>query len=372
MSPTKRTDEWLKGHSPEKKAKTPNVLGVKGSKITKQHLASPSSATKSAKLRGKFWSQFLPSILSHSPVKKTVDNFEGDTLVEDNHDIKDEHSGHADLDGDTVLEPEEQLRDVVKISSKYDEPNPNSPSSDDIKHWSKDEVWLLEKLNLRSLEPLMYGTWHIDFPSFPAVLFSYYPRQVFINAASGRDFHARKALFNLMAIGADARDRITRSCEPEPSIHRNLAAYEKWALQDANLIRTPHIPLLAICSAVPHETVVSVVARLTDKLHDLGRQYRELFRGKNKQGQDVYKHKLPTFFGIMVKYSIVAFFTWDSSKLKAPTRTIGMFDMRQRGQDVWHVLAISILMVKVRNNLLALRKRGWIGVEEVKDDDPDA
>jgi hypothetical protein len=373
MSPTKRTDEWLKGHSPEKKAKTPNVLGVKGSKITKKYLASPSSATKSVKLQGKFWSHFLPSILSQSPVKKAEDNFEGDTLVEGgDDDVKDKHSGHANLDGDTVLEPEDQQRDFAKISPKHDVPNSNSPANDDMKFWSKDEVWLLEKLNLRNLEPLMEATWHIDFPSFPVVLFSFDSRQVFINAANGRDFYARKALFDFMAIGADARDRITRSCEPEPSIHRNLAAYKKWALQDANLLHTPHIPLLAICSAVPHESVVSVVGRLTDQMHDFGRQYRELFRGKNKKGQDVYKHKLPTFFGIMVKYSIVAFFTWDSSKEKAPVRTLGIFDLRQRGQDVWHVLAFSILMVKVRNNLLALRKKGWISKEQVEESDPDA
>lgn len=373
MSPTKRMNEWLKGHSPEKKVKTPDVLGVKGSKVTKKYLASPSSATKSAKLQGKFWSRLLPSILSQSPVKKAEDNFEGDTLVEGGgDDVKDKHSGHANLDGDTVLEPEDQHREVAKISPKHDVPNSNSPASDNTKFWSKDEVWLLEKLNLRNLEPLMDATWHIDFPTFPVVLFSFDSRQVFIKATNGRDFYARKALFDFMAVGADARDRIRRSCEPEPSIHRGLAAYQKWTLQDANLLRTPHIPLLAICAAKPNESVVSVVARLKDQMYEYGRQYRELFRGKNKKGQDVYKHKLPTFFGIMVKYSIVAFFTWDSSKEKAPVRTLGIFDLRERGQEMWHVLAFSILMVKVRNNLMALRKKGWISKEQVEQSDPDA
>jgi hypothetical protein len=62
-----------------------------------------------------------------------------------------------------------------------------------------------------------------------------------------------------MTIGADARDRITRSGEPELSTcHRNLAAYKEWAFQDANLLHTPHIPLLAICSAMAHESASDV------------------------------------------------------------------------------------------------------------------
>ncbi len=369
MNPAKCTTEWLKDHSPEKKPKTPNVLRVKGSKITKKYVATPSSATKSAKLQGRFWTKLLPGLLSQSPQKEAEDDFEGDTLVEDDHNIQDKRSGHANLDGDTVIEPEEQQRHVAKVSQKHDQ---HTHELNNQKLWSKDEVWLLEKLNLRGLEPLMDATWFMDFRSFPIPLFSHNPRQVFINAASGRDFRARKALRAVCAVGADARDRVFRSLNPETAIHRDLAAYEKWALQDANLLRTPHIPLFAICSAVPHETVKGVVARLTEKLHDYGRQYRDLFRSKNKQGKEVYKHKLPTFFGMVVKYTVVAFLTWDSSKEAAPVRVLGIFDLKQRGQDVWHGLAIAILMVKVRNELLALRKKGWIGKEEVEEGDPDA
>jgi len=69
-----------------------------------------------------------------------------------------------------------------------------------------------------------------------------------------------------MTIGANARDRITRSGEPVLSTAISPHTKE-WAFQDANLLHTPHIPLLAICSAMAHESAVSVVTRLTDKMH---------------------------------------------------------------------------------------------------------
>ena len=377
MSPTTRTTEWLNTHSLEKKGSISNVLGVKGSKITKHQVATPG---KSAKSQGKFWDRLLPGILNQSPNKEIMDDFEGSTLVGDNADIKTEHSvddnrsSHTDLDGNTIVEPTPYWRNLSKIPPISDGPITDL-NDERMKEWSNDEVWLFEKLNMRGFEPLMEATWHMDFVTLPIKLFSHDPRDAFINAASGRDYRARKALNTLLSIGADARDRLVRSLTPEPAIHRDLSAYQKWTLQDAHLLRTPYIPLLAIASAVPKESVASVVSRLTDQLHDMGRRYRDLYRvdSKTANGKHSYKHKLPTLYGIMVKYSVVAFMTWDSSQEGKPLRNIGVFDLKKGGQDVWHAIAIAILVVKARNDLMALRQQGWIGEEDEDSGiDPDA
>lgn len=369
MSPTKRTAAWLYANSPPKKANTITIHRVRGSRVTKCQVATPKSTAKSVKSKVKFWERVLPRILYQSPQKEAEDEFEGSTLIEDDRYIKEEPSVDDNLEGDTILgSPQHELtKPPQKVAASVVEPEDKRS-----KEWSKNEVWLLEKLNLRGLEPLMDATWHLDFPVLAPVLFTYDPSRTFINSASDRDFRARRALNTLLVVGADARDRIFRSLTPEPAIQRDILAYQKWAIQDANLQRTPHIPLMAIAAAGPNETVKSVIARLEDQLHDMGRKYRHLFRSKKSQGERIYKHELPTFYGIMIKYSVVAFMTWDSTKEGQPVRNIGVFDLKRKGQDVWHGLAIAILVIRVRNQLIELRRQGWIGDELVDEDDPDA
>ena len=373
MDSIQRTTEWLKGHNLVKDATTPNALRVKGSKVTKQHPVTPSFAAKSAKSQGKFWSQLLPSILSLSPQKQAEENFEGDTLVEDENNAQDHHSSPANLDGDTLLEPGTTQRKLTKtIQNVHNQKHYNQEEEQDLNNWGEGEVWLFEKLNMRGFEPLMDTSWYMDFITFPANLFSPIPRQIFINAVSSRDYRARKAFRDLLSIGPNSRDRLSRSLTPEPTIHRDLAAYQKWSLQDASLSHTPHIPLLAMIAAAPKESVASVVWRCHDQMRDLGRQYRELFHiNNNKSPKKAVNQKLPTIYGVVIKQNVVAFFTWDSAAMSKPDRSVGIFDLKEKGQDLWHGLAIAILFVRVRNDLMGLRKEGWIG-EEVVGEDPDA
>ena len=79
---------------------------------------------------------------------------------------------------------------------------------------------------------------------------------------------------------------------------------------------------------------------------------------------------MPTLFGFVIKYSVVAIVTCDSSIPKKPIRTLGTFDWKIVGQDVWHALALAITMVSARNFLVQLDEEGGLG-EEIEESDPD-
>ena len=152
--------------------------------------------------------------------------------------------------------------------------------------------------------------------------------------------------------------------------------YYKWSIADGKVQHKEHIPVIAIAAAKGQETVASVVGRVTDQLHSLGRQYRDKWRRPgSKRGveQQNFTHELPTLTGFVIKYSIVAIVTCDSRVAGNPIRTLGTFDFNVVGQDVWHALAISIAMIRGRNYLMQLDKEGELGPEVVDyGSDPDA
>ena len=149
----------------------------------------------------------------------------------------------------------------------------------------------------------------------------------------------------------------------------------KWSLRDSKLIRKPHLDLIIVATAKPRESVQDLVQRISDKLYSLGREWRNRWRNPDCKEDDqhqTYTHDLPTLYGFIVKYSVVAVVTSDSRAPYKPIRTLVTLDFQLLGQDVWHALAISIICVKARNYLLQLEQEGHIGEEVPDDSDPDA
>lgn len=188
---------------------------------------------------------------------------------------------------------------------------------------------------------------------------------------------AARALDRLIQAGPRARDRLNNSLTPEKPLFRELQDYQKWTLVDGgNLQYKAHIPPIAIASANPNESVESVVLRITDKLHAQGRRYRNQWRHPDcdeKDEKQVYMHPLPTLFGFVVKYTVVAVVTWDCSSQEKPVRTLGTYNFGKLGYDVWNAIAVSIVMVRARNYLMGLDDEGELG-GEIRDlgSDPDA
>ncbi|KAI4204245.1 MAG: hypothetical protein LQ346_001661 [Caloplaca aetnensis] len=361
MSPTKRTSDWLKAHSGE--IKTPKALGVKGSRVTK-----PTPTKKqSAKAQAKFWGRALPNFLSKQATGEAQGGLEGDTLVEEEH-----FSGVNDDDNEaTLLNPDGSA--IAELAN----PAPNAAEDEDtpyeitakdreaMKSWSKDEISLFHKLNMRGFEPLVPGDWSSEFVTLPGLLFSDNDPEVLIKAREGNEYNACRALQSLFNLGARVRDRIACKLPPSEAIRRDLLSYYKWSIMDAGLYHVDHIPVVAIATAAPRESVASVVGRVTDSLHDLGKQYRVHFFDHIDpvSKKTVFKRQLPTLYGIVITQMIVTFVTYDSRSPARQVQTMGIYDFSKLEQDVWHALSVAIVMCKARDYLIQLKEEHQVGGE---------
>lgn len=181
---------------------------------------------------------------------------------------------------------------------------------------------------------------------------------------------------NLCLAGPLVRGQLTGGAPPEKPLYREITSFYKWTLADAKLERKAHIPVTAIACAKPRESTESVVSRVTDQLHDLGRQYRDKWRhpaSKESDAEQIFTHTMPTLFGFVIKYTVVAIVTCDSSVPRKPIRTQHTADWKVIGQDAWHAMAVAIAFVRQRNYLMQLDAEGALGPEILdQGSDPDA
>ena len=189
---------------------------------------------------------------------------------------------------------------------------------------------------------------------------------------------AMKMLRLLVDAGLRVRECFQLNQEPEKPLHDAVQKYFKWTMQDAKLDKKDHIPILSITCAKKGELADSLIRRCTDRLHALGRQYRDMWHvepSESKKNDEVqcYSHELPTIFGIVVIDSVVGFVTYDARYPGKAVRTMGNWDFSLQGQDVWHAFAVAIFMICARNYLMDLDDEGLLGSEVRGDDeDPDA
>ncbi|KAI4255132.1 MAG: hypothetical protein LQ352_002702 [Teloschistes flavicans] len=361
-NPSKRTAEWLRNHSAD--IKTPKKLGVKASKVVKP---SP-SPKQSAKAKGKLWARVLPSWLFQNPsVPASQEDMEGTTMF----GLDESQNRSPGLDNDaTLIETAASVggeRTNAALFAPEEEDEVYTPTAEDLevmKNWSEDEVWIFNKLNMRGFEPLMPETWSIGFLTLSSGIFSDDDSEWVIRAHEGSEYNACRALQNLFGLGGRTRDRITCKLRPEEAIRRELLAYYKWTIMDAGLSRIDHIPVLAIGTAAHRESVDSVVGRVTDQLHELGRQYRaEFFDCTDPvSGEPVYTKELPTLYGVVITFSVVTLLTHDSKFPDKPVQSMGCYDFSYLEQDVWHAFAVAIVFVKARDYLIMLKESNKLGM----------
>ena len=81
---------------------------------------------------------------------------------------------------------------------------------------------------------------------------------------------------------------------------------------------------------------------------------------------------MPTLYGFVIKYTVVAVVTCDSSVPKKPIRALATYDWNKgHGQDVWQAFGVAITIVAARNYLMKLDEEGGLG-EDLVESDPDA
>ena len=374
MSPTKRrTEKWLQEHTPSKHNSGMDLRKVKDGKIVKKDRPD-----QQRKKRASFWN--LASWFSGSGERQGDDDvgedLEGDTMVDDAGSAggpEDDNDHTLVVDGYDEGIKGDRAAHVLKSNSNI------YLNHDDarIQEWTEEERWLFAKLAFRGHEPLLHSTWIMDYATFPDQLFTNDEKQVYINNTHTSTGRACRSLTDLIMAGSRVRDQILTHAATEKPLFHAITKYYKWTIADANVERKDFIPVIAIASAKGQESVESVVGRLTDQLHSLSRQHRDrwqrhpAFRASDEDQE--FTRELPTLTGFVIKYSVVAIVTCDSRVAGNPIRTLGTFDFKSIGQDVWHALAVSIAMIRGRNYLMQLDAEGALGPEVVDDDsDPDA
>lgn len=136
-------------------------------------------------------------------------------------------------------------------------------------------------------------------------------------------------------------------------------------MDDAGLTNIEHYPVLIIAASPPKEPTPALIGRVTDRLHQIGRQYRHFWidTSRSNDVEQQYTHDLPILYGVVIKYTVVTFVTYDVAMPQRSLRYLAQFDFAQRGQDVWNCLAAAILVVRARNYLRELQAEGQLGRE---------
>ena len=214
MSPTTRAKDWLARTPPSTDStstRTPSVLGVQGSRVTK-HVSVQSTTTSPAASEGRDWRAFEHPFFNKKVAGKDddedyVEDVEDSTLLEE----EEEEDDGGKLGNDTTLveeqdesEDDDELGDKdLKISQAEQdaivdfeaERAKRTQAAAEIEQgdWSEEEVALFQKLCLRGCEPLLPGNWRMDFKTIPPVLFTVdEDEEAFLGPASGRDFRGMK------------------------------------------------------------------------------------------------------------------------------------------------------------------------------------
>ena len=169
-----RTQRWLEGPSPNMIQNTLDLHKVKGSRVVKANGQNGKDRRKS------FWGLQLLSGFFGKEQDETGDaELEGDTVVEDDDPIP-----ATELDNDfTLVEDNEEVINAEPGKLPFEEQSDQSLSFHDpqVQQRTDEETWLFNKLSRLGREPLLPRSWNMDFPTFPAYLFSSDPARVFVN-----------------------------------------------------------------------------------------------------------------------------------------------------------------------------------------------
>ena len=169
MSPMRRTRRWLEAPTPNTTQSTPDLHRVRGSRVVKDKGRNNKAKRKS------FWGlQLLSGLFGKDQDENRDDGLEGDTIVEDENSLP-----ATELDNDVTLV--EYNGEVIK--AEFEEQSDKSFGFHDpaAQQRTSEEMWLRNKLSRLGREPLLPRSWNMDFPTFPAYLFSSNPALAFIN-----------------------------------------------------------------------------------------------------------------------------------------------------------------------------------------------
>jgi len=241
-----------------------------------------------------------------------------------------------------------------------------------------------------------------DFPTLPLSLFQRPDTDpALIQNLTKTEFHAIRALQDLIEVGKNIRDRMLTNprSPPAPVLRKAVNNYIDWALSDA-AVKPGSIagvqPVHIVVAMKRGQNTTDIVTDMANRLHDLAAQHRqaqnvhssveapEVMEMEETSVLEEDENDLPILYGIMIFSSIVAFCTLaphasrrgSGSAEETGVCFIGSFDFSKPPHDVWNALAIAIVAMEIRKTML--RVCGDVDVQSAEPsflgrehDDPD-
>lgn len=226
-----------------------------------------------------------------------------------------------------------------------------------------EEKNLYLSLALRGCKPVMAEHWQKDFTTLPKSLFAREENESLVGArsplikAAGRsDFSAIRAFKDLLNVGATVRDCRHLLKEPQMGTRKAIDRYLRWAIADGGLRSSPEtIRVYATQVQGPGQTALVCLTQLTAKLENTAKRFHKTL----SKSSDPW---WPTLVGfalcgpVMTLVSLdtdVGSSAWTGGK-RTPVKIIGHFDLAERDEDVWNVLAIAIAIIHIRDTMARL------------------
>ncbi|KAG0652580.1 hypothetical protein D0Z07_0440 [Hyphodiscus hymeniophilus] len=240
--------------------------------------------------------------------------------------------------------------------------------------WHPDEVYLFERLSLRSYEALIPQEWQIDFGTLPGDLFDQDKDKVLINHNCCPSSHGVKALQALLGLGTRVK-YLSDEATATRSIDRALKAYIKWTERDGGYIKKRFLPVLTVVTGKPNQPTDRISKAITNQMQLAAKQHRDHLHlpepFTNEVGDvEIYRRQPPLLYGIIIAQSITIYVTLDSSKPEAKLRHIAHFDFKEVKMAVWNGFALAIICCVARNYLMSIKDE--LEEDDESSSDPDA
>lgn len=182
-------------------------------------------------------------------------------------------------------------------------------------------------------------------------------------------------MLSLVTLGSRIRSMIAGSRTREEVIKKEIENYLKWAEFDGGYQNKDYIPITAIVARSPGQDIDSLSKAMTDSLESLAAEHREDLLIEGSDGgapggaPTLYSRIPPLLYGIVIAGSKVIFITFDAAKDDSKPRTIAHFDFDETTMDVWNGFAVAIMIIFVRNYMMAIRENFEDDSTEISDPD---
>ncbi|RDW69626.1 hypothetical protein BP6252_08646 [Coleophoma cylindrospora] len=240
--------------------------------------------------------------------------------------------------------------------------------------WTEDEKFLLQRLAMRSYEPLFPAEWQLDFPTFPVGLFTLDFSKTFINFNCTSSHKAVRAFQALIDLAGRVRDKKLVRLPVERVMELEIKRYARWTEEDGGYINLRFIPNTVIVTKRPAQTFQESSHDLISQMTFLAERYRAMLALPTpkigKLGEiELYSKQPPIIYGITIVASKVFLWTMDSAKIGAKPKFIQHFEFAEEGMDVWNAIAVAIFLVMARNYIISIKDELEPDFDE--SDDPD-